>query len=322
MTYSAPSTFKYQIVYNDSYINYKLEFKILFEDTTWMIGSNAIFVLGSQDSYNIIVYPYFKSTNGRYGYIRDVYSNELKNYRDLVIYTPPSYNENIMKIYRNVLIMHDGQNLFNDSTSFAGRSWRCKETLDYMINVGEMEEIIIVGVDNTNGRIDEYTYSRDSSIGGGGKADMYLDFLESTVIPEIVANYRIAKNAKFGILGSSLGGLLSCYAGYTRSKIYNKAGCMSSSFWWNNKDFSKVILTKNPKPNNIYYLDSGNQGQTKDGMVDTISVRDQMKSLGFVLGKDLFYYLDNGGDHNEFSWGNRFWVPMASLYPPSSLDPQ
>ncbi len=43
-----------------------------------------------------------------------------------MVYVPPSYYENTLKIYTNVLVMHDGQNLFNDSTSFTGVSWHCQ----------------------------------------------------------------------------------------------------------------------------------------------------------------------------------------------------
>jgi len=48
-----------------------------------------------------------------------------------------------------------------------------------------MDEIIIVGVDNTPDRIDELTYSYDSTVPGGGKGDLYLDFIETTVLPII-----------------------------------------------------------------------------------------------------------------------------------------
>jgi len=92
--------------------------------------------------------------------------------------------------------MHDGQNLFNDSTSFAGVAWECQDTVDIQVYSGDMEEIIIVGVDNTNDRTNEYTYSRDPSQGTGGKGDLYLNFLESTVIPLIRSQYRVDENVK------------------------------------------------------------------------------------------------------------------------------
>ena len=38
-------------------------------------------------------------------------------------------------------------------------------------------------MDNTADRIDEYTYSYDPSQGAGGKAPLYLEFLQATVLP-------------------------------------------------------------------------------------------------------------------------------------------
>jgi len=262
-------------------------------------------------------FPFFYTENGRYEYYRNVYSPQLNNTRDLVIYTPPSYLENTLKEYSNVLLMHDGQNLFNVSTSFGGIAWDCQDTVDRLVVEGFMEELIIIGVDNTAERIDEYTYSYDPTVGEGGKGDLYLDFLEEVVIPKMEDVYRIDSVSNLGILGSSLGGLISCYAGWTRSSIYRTAGCMSSSFWWNSCDFLNVILKK-PIPKSVYiYLDSGNAGEDNDDEQQTIDVRNQMEVLGFTLNTTLWYYLDNGGMHNEYYWGRRFWVPMTDLYPPS-----
>jgi len=79
-----------------------------------------------------------------------------------------------------------------------------------------------------------------------------------------------------GILGSSLGGLISCYAAWTRPTIFAKAGCMSSSFWWNNEDFLNEIIKQNNqflsntnKEKPIIYLDSGDTGEDLDGKYET-----------------------------------------------------
>jgi predicted alpha/beta superfamily hydrolase len=156
--------------------------------------------------------------------IGSIYSPQLNNTRDVIVYTPPSYYENTLKEVQNVLIMHDGQNLFNDSTSFAGISWRCQDTVNEQVVEGNMEEVLIVGVYNTPDRLDEYTYSYDpcyqknllgQCVGGGGKGDLYLDFLVETLQPWVAPQFRFppSDRANFGILGSSLGGLISCYAG-------------------------------------------------------------------------------------------------------------
>ena len=41
-----------------------------------------------------------------------------------------------------------------------------------------MSEVLVIGVYNTDDRINEYTYSYDPSVKAGGKGDLYLDFLE------------------------------------------------------------------------------------------------------------------------------------------------
>ena len=108
--------------------------------------------------------------------------------------------------------MHDGENLFNASTSFGGVAWQCQDAANSLILGEKIEEFIIFGIDNTAHRIPEYTYSRDPQY-GGGEGDEYLDFLEKTVLPRLNGLYRV-DGRRPGILGSSLGGLISCYAGY------------------------------------------------------------------------------------------------------------
>lgn len=54
------------------------------------------------------IYPWFYKGEGTLTIIKHVYSSQLGNTRDVIVYLPPSYNENTLKIYKNVLIMHDG----------------------------------------------------------------------------------------------------------------------------------------------------------------------------------------------------------------------
>jgi len=172
-------------------------------------------------------------------------------------------------------------------------------------------------------RTDELTYSYDSSVGAGGDGNRYLDFIVDTVVPLIQSTYRVSDlsdPANLGVLGSSLGGLISCYAGWTRTN-FGKAGCMSSSFWWHNEDFNNVILFEKEVSSNLkVYLDSGNAGIDNDDFNQTLRVRDHFEKIGFDINSTLFYYLDNGGQHNEYYWGRRFWVPMSYFYSPSVIE--
>ena len=47
--------------------------------------------------------------------------------------------------------MHDGQNLFLDEKSAFG-AWKIQDTLNQLITTGAMEEVVVVGIWNTNNR--------------------------------------------------------------------------------------------------------------------------------------------------------------------------
>ena len=206
--------------------------KPLEGDTSWSIGANFQVRLPSVSSAAQF-YPWFWSKAGEYKVIGSLFSPQLNNSRDIIVYTPPSYNENTLKTMKNVLVMHDGQNLFNASTSFGGIAWNCDDTINQLVVEGQMEEVLIIGAYNTPDRLDEYTYVYDPCYttnfkgdceGGGGKGDLYLDFLIENVVPYVVeSGYRIeTERENMGILGSSLGGLISCYGGlfYETLAIY------------------------------------------------------------------------------------------------------
>lgn len=57
--------------------------------------------------------------------------------------------------------MHDGQNLFDPSKAAFGVAWMIQDTVNTLVGEGKINETIIVGIWNTNDRINEYTYSYD-----------------------------------------------------------------------------------------------------------------------------------------------------------------
>lgn len=65
-------------------------------------------------------------------YHRDFHSKFLDNKRDIIVWFPPSYKEDLRNHYP-VLYMHDGQNIMDPKTSYAGMDWRVDETLTKLI---------------------------------------------------------------------------------------------------------------------------------------------------------------------------------------------
>lgn len=151
MKHSAPNTWTYSLTYHPNQQGNIIQFKPLVNDDTWMIGANVAVALPPKNS-TAQVYPWFYKIRGTYSYLRDVYSPQLDNRRDLVVYVPGVYLENSLVPMTDVLVMHDGQNLFNASTAFGGIAWMCQDTVDSLIYQGAMRPIMIIGVDNTPDR--------------------------------------------------------------------------------------------------------------------------------------------------------------------------
>ena len=99
-----------------------------------------------------------------------LHSPQLGNERDILVYVPPSYAASDANY--PVLYMHDGQNLFDPRTSFAGE-WG----VDGAIVAREGLAAIVVGIPNIGDhRLREYSPFPDARL-GGGDGDDYLDFL-------------------------------------------------------------------------------------------------------------------------------------------------
>jgi predicted alpha/beta superfamily hydrolase len=257
---------------------------------------------------NADIYPFFGAPFGKLTIIPAFASPQLNNSRSLRIFLPASYNENTAKRYP-VLYMHDGQNLFDAKTAAYGVEWGIDETVNRLVATGVMDEIIVVGIDNTPDRIPEYTPCCDPKY-GGGKLDAYQSFIVDTLKPYVDRTLRTLPDKEHtAIMGSSLGGIASVLIAHRKPEIFSKAGGVSSSFWWDNK----VLVNKLPARVPVkFYLDAGT---SNDGLEETKLMREAMLKQGYRDGVDLFYYADAGGSHNEKSWAARVDKPLTWFFP-------
>ena len=270
------------------------------------ISTGGIYKLAAGSTIDI--YPFFGAPFGKVQLMPGIESPQLKNTRSLRIYLPPSYGENTAKRYP-VLYMHDGQNLFDAKTAAYGVEWGIDETVNRLVATGVMDEVIVVGIDNTPDRIPEYTPCCDPKY-GGGKLDGYEAFIVDTVKPAIDKTLRtLPGRENTAIMGSSLGGIASVAIAQHRPEVFSKAGGVSSSFWWDNQ----ALVKKMPKrvPVN-FYIDAGTKG---DGLEDTRLMRDAMLARGYLAGVDMLYYEAEGGSHNEKSWAARVEKPLTWFFP-------
>ena len=112
-------------------------------------------------------------------------------------------------------------------TAYVGKDWRVDETVMKLIKQKKIKEIIVVGIYNSPDRLDEYSWTE--------KGQNYLKFIVTELKPFIDSSYKtLSDKDNTAIMGSSMGGLISFYAGWNYPDIFSMAGCMSSSFYYNN----------------------------------------------------------------------------------------
>lgn len=225
-----------------------------------------------------------------------------------------------------VLYMHDGQNLFSPEAFFGG--WRVSETLDVAIGDGTLAPMIVVGIDNTPERFYEYTPVTDLFMGErvGGGADAYASFLVDGIKPFVEERYPVTSDpSQLGVMGSSLGGLVSLYIGLRHPEVFDHIASMSGTIDWgtlalSNPTIDELYLADPPAGLSIYVDSGGAEGLgCPDGDTDNycgnIRFADALRGLGWVDEVDLFYRWDPGAPHNEAAWASRFLAAMVDWFP-------
>ncbi|WP_372768281.1 alpha/beta hydrolase [Lutibacter sp.] len=224
------------------------------------------------------------------------------------IYLPPNYHNSTKKY--PVIYMHDAQNLFDAATSYAGE-WEVDEALNKLFKKTG-KGFIIVGIENTGEeRINEYTPWKNKKY-GGGKGNIYMDFIANTLKSYIDSNYRTKTKQKHtGLIGSSLGGLISYYGGLQYPNTFGKIGALSTSFWFSEKveDFTKE--KGNLKNVKLFLLVGGKEGDDTDK--DTKKMEKLLLKTGFKP-LNLKTKINPEGKHNEAFWRSEFLEVITWLY--------
>jgi len=235
--------------------------------------------------------------------LKGLWSPQLHNRRDILVYLPPSYG--VRERRYPVIYMQDGQNLFDEATSYAGE-WCVDETMEALSKEGI--EAIVVGVPNQGAsRLDEYSPFADRHA-NGGQGDSYLAFLVRTLKPRIDRDFRtLPGRAHTTIMGSSMGGLISLYAAFRYAGTFGAAGVMSPSIWFADRAILSYVRKALFVPGKIY-MDMGLS--ESHGMVsDARRMRTLLCQKGYRLGHDLLYIEERHGRHTESAWAGR--LPTA-----------
>lgn len=247
---------------------------------------------------------------------RAFHSRFLPADRDVIVYLPPGYEEETERLYP-VFYMHDGQNLFDPATAFAGRTWEVREHADAAIEAGEVEPLVIVGIYNTGDRrLAEYTHERDWQRGGGDAAK-YGRLITEELMPWIAKEYRVRTDrASTGMGGSSLGGLVTLYLGLKHSHYFGKLALLSPSVWWNHKSILGHVNESAPQvwERPRVWLDVGER-EGRRTVQDVEHLARRLKANGWKPGETLRVERVPGGTHDEPSWAARVRPMLRFLFP-------
>jgi len=235
---------------------------------------------------------------------------QLNRTRKIWIYLPPDY-ETSTKTYP-VIYMQDGQNLFDNVTSFSGE-WQVDETLNSLFAQGDYGAIVI-GIDNGGGnRINEYTPWNNSQY-GGGEGDLYMQFMAETLKPYVDANYRTKPAKEYNaLIGSSLGALISNYGGVKYSGTFSKIGSFSPAYWINNTQFNNYITTSTADLSGMRIYFVGGSGESASLVNDIQTVKNNLQTKGLTATNTLVK-IDSYGQHNENYWKGEFSAAYKWLF--------
>lgn len=236
----------------------------------------------------------------------------LNRDRQIRLYLPPHYQHSTK--HYPVLYMHDGQNIFDDATAYAGE-WGVDETLNLLSEQGWLD-LIVVAIDNDGRhRMTEYS-GWDNPRFGRAEGHEYTGFIRSVVKPYIDSHYRTLPGAGFtGIMGSSMGGLISHYAVFNQPGTFGRAGIFSPSYWYAEQVFEQTNSSALPADSRIMLLMGRQEGSEMVGnMLKMAHLLQQQGLEPQQLATKVV-----AGEHNEAFWRREFADAVLYLFNPAAF---
>lgn len=262
--------------------------------------------------------------------------------RNVDVWLPDGYTN--QKKY-NVLYMHDGQMLFDSSSTWTHSAWEMDDVISALLQEGKMQDVIVVGIwNNGQSRHADYfpqqpfeslSQAEKDTLYAAGRANgyavfgeykiqsnNYLKFIVTELKPFVDSAYSTYTDRKHTfIMGSSMGGLISMYAICEYPDVFGGAACLSTHwpgiFTMKNNPipeaFVKYMQVHLPDPAaHKIYFDYGDQ--TLDAMYPPLQkkVDEIMKSKGYNQNNWLTKFFP-GQNHSEISWHSRVDIPLLFL---------
>jgi predicted alpha/beta superfamily hydrolase len=260
----------------------------------WSIGPNLLVLMTGEGESD--VFPYFDgSETGSFSDVIERDSAILGRKHLLRVYLPPGYRQNPLRRYP-VLYMQDGKNLFFPEEAFLGRDWSVDDAVHLLDSANATDRVVVVGV-YSGDRMGEYTKPGYAA---------YARSVVEELKPEVDSRVRVLGSPReTGVIGSSLGGVVSFYMAWEFPEVFGYAACLSSTF--SHKDDLIDRVLSEPKHPSKFYLDSGWPG---DNYEVTLAMAMALARRGYRVREDFLHLVFPLDEHDERAWGKRLHLPL------------
>lgn len=269
-----------------------------------------------------------------------VFSPQMNDTMTVDVWLPEGYDARREKPYP-VLYMHDGQNLFDKSTTWNGQAWEMDSVVSALIGAGKIEAPVIVGIHSfSETRLADLMPQKALETVDGLPAsfqvnnpdvalrgDAYASFVANTLRPLVVERYNVSTDREHTLVsGSSMGGLMSIYILCEYPDVFGKAACLSTHWpghpdggWPLDLAMLRYLERNLPSPHgHSIYFDHGTEEIDSFYEPAESRVVELLKSKGYVEGQTLDHFIDEGAGHQEKYWKRRVARPLMFLLKPHS----
>lgn len=217
--------------------------------------------------------------------------------RDVWVWLPPGYADE-PEMFCDVLVMHDGRNVFDPATSNFGVDWGVDEVMDSLIRGGDVRPTIVVAADCTDARGSEYA--------PGPAGEAYMDWVVEALLPWVRQRYRVHEGPLHTtVAGASMGGLISFMLAERHPEAFGAAICMSPAFRYKDFDYPAEVAGR-PWPANagFFYIDNGGVGLEEVLQPGVDAMLAVLADKG-LTAEDQTFHLHPTAKHFEADWGAR-----------------
>jgi len=223
-----------------------------------------------------------------------------------------------------VLYMQDGQNLFDEATA-QFHEWKFDESVQFLTGSMRIHPMIVVGIDSTPRRANEYLPYPDVNNKELGKYEtqdvhgkQYGDFVISEVMPLIETKYRVLTGAhNTGLGGAMYGADAALYAALAHPGVFGKVLLESPVLSVGDSQLLKDAEKATQFPEKMYIAvgtaEEVDEKASAQNVKEVTELEKILRDKGLGPSR-LQVVVQEGTKHDEIAWSKRLQNALLFLY--------